>query len=128
MKVFTQKDLKKEYLPGRCIQKAVGIDGYSPSGKMTMGFARYSAEVGPMEPHQHAEEIIYIIDTKDGWIRFSKDKDSLGEKFYLKRGMVLHIPELEWHMFGYDGEGFLDAIFFYGQVENIRPEDILKNR
>lgn len=128
MKVFVQEDLKKENLPGRCIRKAVGKDGYSPSGKMTMGFARYSAESGPMEPHQHAEEILYITDARDGWIRSGKGKDSLGEKLYLQGGMVLHVPELEWHVFGYDGDGFVDAVFFYGQVDNIRPEEILKNR
>jgi len=128
MNIFAQKDLKKENLPGRSIWKAVGKDGYSPSEKITLGFARYSAESGPMEPHQHGEEILYITNARDGWIRYGKEKDSLKEKVYLKAGLVLHIPELEWHVFGYDKDGFVDAIFFYGQVDNIRPEEIVKNR
>lgn len=36
----------------------------------------------------------------------------------------MHFPELEWHVFGYDEGGFLDALCIYGQVTNIRPEEI----
>lgn len=35
-------------MPGRVIQTAIGKDGFSKSLKMTVGFARYSAESGPM--------------------------------------------------------------------------------
>jgi hypothetical protein len=128
MKIITHPDLIVESLPGRRIQKAVGKDAFSPSGKMTMGFVRYSAESGPMEPHNHAEESLYIIDAREGWLRYGSGKDVLGGKVYLKAGMILHVPELEWHVFGYDEGGFVDAIFFYGQVDNIRPEEILKGR
>ena len=81
-----------------------------------------------MEPHNHAEEALYIIAAEKGWIRFGAGKEALGGKVYLEAGMTLHIPELEWHVFGYDEGGFIEAIFFYGQVDNIRPEEILKNR
>lgn len=115
-------------LPGRCIQKAAGKEAFSDSKKMTMGFARYSSESGPMEPHNHAEEILYIIDARNGWIRYGGGSDELTGKVTLKAGMVLHIPELEWHVFEYGVDGFVDAIFFYGQVDNIRPEEITKPR
>ena len=128
MKIFHRSDLTKEKLPGRVLQKAVGKDVSSESKKMTMGFARYSAEAGPMEPHQHAEETLYIIDANRGWIRFGTGKDSLGKKEYLQAGNVIHVEELEWHVFGYDEDGYVDAIFFYGQVDNIRPEEILSGR
>jgi hypothetical protein len=36
---------------------------------MTVGFAHYSDESGPMEPHHHAEETIYIVDARNGYIR-----------------------------------------------------------
>lgn len=39
-------------------------------------------------------------------------------------GDIMHFPELEWHVFGYDEGGFLDALCIYGQVTNIRPEEI----
>jgi hypothetical protein len=122
IKAFVREDLVQEKLPGRSIWKAVGKDSFSISEKITLGFARYSAEAGPMKAHQHAEEILYITDARNGWIRCGEREDSLGEKRYLKAGMVLHIPELEWHVFGYDKDGFVDAVFFYGQVDNIRPE------
>jgi hypothetical protein len=38
--------------------------------------------------------------------------------------MVLHFPELEWHVFGCGARGYVDALFIYGQVTNIRPDKI----
>ena len=40
----------------------------------------------------------------------------------------MHCKEWEWHVFGYEEGGYLDALCIYGQVDNIRPEDILKNK
>jgi len=121
---FKRSELKRFELPGRVIQKAVGKDGLSVSGRITAGFAYYSAESSPMEPHQHAEEVCYIIDAKDGWVRYGPEKDRLGERIPLEAGMILHNPPLEWHVFGYDKEGCVDIVFIYGQVDNIRPEEI----
>jgi hypothetical protein len=39
--------------------------------------------------------------------------------------MILHIPPLEWHVFEYDKGGYLDLVFIYGQVDQIRPEDMV---
>ena len=128
MKFLSRSELAKETLPGRVIQKVVGKDGASISQKMTMGFADYSAESGPMEPHHHAEETIYIIDAKDGWLRYGPEKDKLDKKVSLEPGMVLHAPELEWHVFEYAEGGYVDIIFIYGQVENILPEEIMKQK
>ena len=36
----------------------------------------------------------------------------------------LHFPELEWHVFEWDEGGYVDALFIYGQVDNIRPDQI----
>lgn len=44
----------------------------------------------------------------------------------MNKGDLMHFPELEWHVFGYDEGGFLDALCIYGQVTNIRPEEIQK--
>jgi len=125
MTYFKRDDLERIMLPGRVIQTAVGKDGFSRSQQMTVGFAHYSAESGPMEPHHHAEEVIYVIDAQDGWVRSGPDKDELGSPVPLEAGMILHIPPLEWHVFEYDGGGYLDLVFIYGQVDHIRPEDIV---
>ena len=124
MDFIKREDLKKEYLPGRMIQKAIGKDAPSVSGKMSMGFARYSDESGPMDPHHHAEEIVYIISAKDGWVRKGDAPETLGEPEMLQAGVTLHFPALEWHVFEFKPGGHVEIIFFYGQVDQIRPEEI----
>lgn len=126
MEIIARRELPEQMLPGRIIQKAVGKDARSTSGGMTMGFGRYSKESGPMEPHRHAEEICYVVDCRNAWVRFGEAADKLDKKSDLEPGMTLHVPELEWHVFEYTEGGFLDIIFFYGQVDNIRPEEISK--
>ncbi len=124
MEIIARRELQEHRLPGRIIQKAVGKDARSRSSRMTMGFGRYSKENGPMEAHQHAEEICYVVGCCNAWVRFGVAKDELDQKTDLEPEMTLHIPELEWHVFEYAEDGFLDIIFFYGQVDHIRPEEI----
>jgi hypothetical protein len=107
---------------------ALGKDAPIVSGKITTGFARYSAEVGPMEPHQHAEEAIYVTSSDNGWVRFGDDPERLGSPVPLSAGMTLHFPELEWHVFEYEEGGHVEIVFIYGQVDNIRPEEIAASR
>jgi len=124
--VLKRKDLDRVKLAGRTLQKAVGgpDEGKVTSSKMTVGFARYSAESGPMEPHHHAEETIYVVDARNGYIRPGTTADRLGGRVRLEAGMILHFPELEWHVFERDEGGYVDALFIYGQVGNIRPGQI----
>jgi hypothetical protein len=128
MQIILRKDLEKEVLPGRMIRNVVGKGSYSPSDRMTMGFATYSAEYGPMEPHNHAEEICFILSSKAAWLRKGPERDKLGEAIPLELGMTLHIPPFEWHVFEYGPGGQVEIIFFYGQVDNIRPEEIKPER
>ena len=78
MKLMPRDTLKKEMLPGRVVQHVVGKTGVSRSEKMTAGFACYSEESGPMQPHQHAEEVVHVIDAKDGYVRYGQSPDKLG--------------------------------------------------
>ncbi|HNS50991.1 MAG TPA: hypothetical protein PKO09_07395 [Anaerolineae bacterium] len=121
MKLIRREEIEKKALPGRVLQLAVGKEGaYSPSQVMTMGFARYSAESGPMAPHRHAEEIVHIISAKDGWTRFGgqgDEPDSLGERVPLCAGLTLHFPHNEWHVFEFAEEGHVEIIFFYSQAD-----------
>jgi hypothetical protein len=91
---------------------------------MTMGFARYSEESGPMEPHQHAEEICVVLSADKGRVRYGPQPENLANSTDLEAGMTLHVPELESHVFEYEPGGFIEIIYFYGQVDNIRPENI----
>ncbi len=122
MRYFERNEIEQILLPGRVIQTAVGKDGLSKSETITMGFARYSAESGSMEPHNHAEEVVYIVEAQNGWVRYGPEKEQLGDPVPLEAGMVLHNPPLEWHVFEYDEGGYVDIIFIYGQVSQIRPE------
>ena len=111
-------------LPGRLIWKVIGRESYSESNKITYGFARFSKEIGLTEPHHHAEEICYVLSSEKSFVHFGLTKDSLGDLYPLEAGMSLHIPELEWHQFVCKEGGYLEIIFIYGQVDNIRPEEI----
>jgi hypothetical protein len=121
LKVVKRSDVRKKLLPGRALQLVVGRDdAASASGALTMGFAHYSTESGRMEPHRHAEEVVLILGAKDGWARYGGvgDKpDEMCEPFPLVEGLVLHIPESEWHVFGFSDGGYVDIAFFYGQAD-----------
>jgi len=119
-----RSELEGDILPGRIITKATGKDSPLLSKKMTMGFGRYCEEAGVMEPHHHAEEIVYVLDCKDAWTRYGGAPDNLLHKLPLEKGMTMLFDELEWHVFEYGKGGFLEIIFFYGQTDNIRPEEI----
>ena len=123
MRVIQREDLTKIHLPGRVIEKAVGKDSLSISEEMTVGFGHYSDQSGPMEPHRHAEEVVFIVSSKAGRIRYGKDPESLDVIVPLQTGMILHIPEAEWHVFEFDPDGHVEIIFIYGRVDNIRGED-----
>lgn len=125
MRSIRRDELPKQHLKGRCIQSAVGRDAALDSEKMTVGFATYSAQSGPMEPHHHAEETILVLDAKDSFVRWGGAPDALEHTMELAPGMTLHFSELEWHVFEYREGGYLDIAFIYGQVDNIRPEQIL---
>jgi hypothetical protein len=124
MDLIRREQVPVKRLPGRVIQSVLGKDAHVPSTKMTVGFARYSAESGSMEPHQHAEETLFVVGVRDGWVRSGNDPAGLGPEVPLEAGMILHFPELEWHQFGFRDDGFVDVLFCYGQVDHIRPEDI----
>jgi mannose-6-phosphate isomerase-like protein (cupin superfamily) len=118
MKIIKRDDIGELHLPGRVIQKAVGKEGaVSPSTEMTFGYAHYSAESGPMEPHHHAEEIVHVLSVRDGWVRCGAEKDHLDTKVTLQAGMTLHIPALEWHVFEFGSGGHVDILFFYGKKD-----------
>ncbi len=126
MNIIKREEIPITHLPGRKIQTVAGKGAFSPSAKMTMGFAHYSDESGPMQPHQHAEEIVYVLDAQDAWVEKGDDPNRLSEPIPIQAGLTLHIPPLEWHVFRWKPGGRLDILFFYGQVDHIRPEEGVK--
>ena len=123
MDFIRKEQLDTHILPGRYIWKAIGKDSTLKSESMTIGFAHFSAVIGAAESHQHAEESIYVLEAHKANIRWGETKDKLAHHLLLERGMLLRIPAQEWHVFVCEENGFLDILFFYGQVDNIRPEE-----
>lgn len=123
MEIVSRKEMVLDELPGRDLQRAVGKNSYFESSAMTVGYASYSAKSGVMEPHHHAEETVVIFDVKDGRVCWGDSRDNLDHSRKLERGMILHIPENEWHAFYYEEGGYVDIVFIYGTSENVRPED-----
>jgi hypothetical protein len=117
MNLIKRDEIKRRPLPGRVIQLVVGKqDAASPSDVMTMGFAHYSAESGPMSPHRHVEEVVFVLESTKGYVRFGGTGDQpteLGERIPLEVDMLMHFPENEWHVFEYEPGGHISITFFY---------------
>jgi hypothetical protein len=124
MESIRARDVPTIRLPGRDIQRIVGKDATLTSSRMTVGAARYSDEAGPMTPHRHAEETIFVLSARDARVRYGPSPDNLPTTIELEPKLTLHIPEFEWHVFEWGSEGYADVLVIYGQVDNIRPEDI----
>ena len=70
MNLIQRHTLPIRPLPGRGIQLVAGKENAaSPSDAVTMGFAHYSVDYGPMSPHRHAEEIVFVLDSDRSYVR-----------------------------------------------------------
>lgn len=123
MEFIDRDEVPVAHLPGRDIQRVVGKAASLESRKMTVGIARYGLGREVMQPHQHAEETVFVIDAHHARVRYGPTSDDLPCRIDLKPGLTLHIPEWEWHIFEWDDDGYAYCLVIYGQVDNIRPED-----
>ena len=123
MDQMKREELAVRALPGRGIADAVGPNGPVVTNGMNVGFGLYSAEYGPMAPHHHAEECVYIKAADRAWVEYGGEPEHLLHKAPLETGMLLHVPENEWHVFRFEEGGSLEILFIYGSGANARPED-----
>ena len=124
MRSIHPRDVASDPLPGRAVQRIVGKDASLVSAEMTLGTAHYADEHGPMEPHNHAEETVYVLEADRAWVRWGPSPDDLPKRIDLAPGVVVNTPAWEWHVFEWEPGGHLEILFVYGQVDNIRPEDM----
>jgi hypothetical protein len=124
MRTTRRLDTPVDPLPGRGIRRFVGRNSAIDSEEMTVGTALYADEFGLMEPHNHAEETVYILDADRAWVRWGAGPDDLPNRIDLETGVVINTPSLEWHVFEWEPGGHIELLFIYGQVDNIRPEDM----
>ena len=117
--------LPSVFLKGRSIKKAVGLDEAAiPSHSMSFGRTLFSRRSGIMDPHCHAEEIIYVLNASQGIVRFGPTEACSGGTVRLQPDMILHFAAGEWHVFEtLDPEGYSDVLFFYAQTDHLRPEN-----
>jgi len=124
MRSIRRADTPIDPLPGRGIRRFVGRKSSLDSEEMTVGTALYADEFGPMTPHNHAEETVYVLEAERAWVRWGSSPDDLPNRIDLEPGVVINTPEWEWHIFEWEPGGHLEILFTYGQVDNIRPEDM----
>jgi hypothetical protein len=123
MRTIKHAETPVDPLPGRGLRRFVGRDSALASEAMTVGVARYADEFGPMEPHNHAEETVYVLSADRGWVRWGPSPHDLPHRIDLEAGVVINTPALEWHVFEWEPGGHIELLFIYGQVDDIRPED-----
>ena len=127
MRTIKDAETPVDPLPGRGLRRFVGRDSALESEEMTVGVARYADEFGLMEPHNHAEETVYVLSADRGWVRWGSSPDDLPHRIELETGVVINTPSLEWHVFEWEPGGHIELLFIYGQVDDIRPEDMEKD-
>jgi len=119
MEVLKKSQLESKTLPGRIITDAVGMNSPVLSTEMSVIYADYRAEAGPMAPHHHAEESIYVIASDRAWVLYGDAEDDLPNRVDLEAGMILHFPDGEWHVFQYEEGGSLEIICIYGKSKDL---------
>jgi hypothetical protein len=124
MQTIRRADSPIDPLQGRAVQRLVGRGASLPSEEMTLGTAIYADEYGPMEPHHHAEETVYVLAADRAWVRWGPARDDLPNKVPLEAGLVINTPAWEWHVFEWEPGGRCEILAIYGQVDDIRPEDV----
>jgi hypothetical protein len=127
MRSVHRDDTVVDALPGRGLRRFVGRASRLDSEEMTVGTARYADEFGPMQPHQHAEETVYVLEAERAWVRWGASAEDLPNRIDLRPGVVINTPAWEWHVFEWEPGGHIELLFIYGQVDDIRPED-MENR
>lgn len=67
-----------------------------------------------MKPHYHEDEIMYVVDAKDAFVRYGDAPDQMTSKDSLIKGDIIRARNGEWHIFEFGSEdGFLELIPFF---------------
>lgn len=116
MNYVRREDITKTIAPGRIIQRAFGTDAYFTVDNANMGFAHFSPEYGKMPCHVHEDEIIYVMNANDAYVKYGPSENDLSNKKELNAGDILRFSEKEWHIFEFTCvQGYLDIIFIFSQ-------------
>ena len=121
MKIINKGEAPTQKLQGRYATRIVGKtdDYYYHSDTLHFGHCLFRGDTGPMTPHAHAEECMYILDCKDAWILSGPSQDDMPDRAELEPGMVISMPAAEWHVFRYKEGGFVEILYCYGDTTEL---------
>ena len=106
---------QKEML-GRTTNAAFGKEGVAKIATTDcfVGYATFSPKYGKMKPHYHEDEIMYVVDAKNAFVRYGDAQDHMINVDALQKGDIIRARNGEWHIFEFDGEdGFLELVPFF---------------
>jgi len=106
----------KKDMPGRTTNAAFGKEGVAKiaTSDCFVGYVTFSPKYGKMKPHYHEDEIMYVVDAKNAFVRYGDAPDRMTKKDSLNKGDIIRARNGEWHIFEFDSEdGFLELIPFF---------------
>lgn len=122
MHIIDSSKVEPTKLNGRHIRKIIEKGGVVESQYMSLGMAEFSTDIGPMTPHRHDEEGIYVLEAENCYTRCGDCVENFFEPKKIEPGMFLLYGKDEWHVFEFQGKGYLKIIFFFATGDLKRPE------
>lgn len=119
MNFYSKNEAVVQHRKGRTVYAVFEEAGKLCSENLVMGFARFDSA---MDPHQHVEECMYVVDCYQAYARCGESKDTLGERHAIQPGMFMWADQDEWHVFEFEDGGFMDIIFCLPRQSFVRPE------
>ena len=93
MDFIKRDDIKKNALPGRVVQNAVGHNSAVLSEKMTVSFfAITPPKAVPWSPTTTPRNRWWCCPCKDAYVKWGSGKDSLEHTVELHEGDLMHFP------------------------------------
>jgi len=107
MEYFRRQDAVEVNASGRLIQRVFGKNSACEID---------NAKYGKMYCHFHEDEIIYVLDAKDAYVKYGELQDNMPNRKELQAGDVLRFRNGECHVFKFTSkDGYLDIIFYFSQ-------------
>lgn len=111
MKCVRREDLTPLTLQARQIWRVYG-ENAAVDDRLSYGFAHFAPEYGPMKPHKHEREWIYVLDAHQATARYGTDFGSMNSSSHLKAGDFLRFEDQECHVFEFGSNaGYLDILW-----------------
>ena len=111
-----REDCPVRIMPGRSTNVAIGAEGIAAIGAddAFVAYATFAPKYGTMKPHYHENEIMYVKDAKDAFVRYGDSTDCMVKRDALHAGEIIRARNGEWHIFEFGSEdGYLELIAFF---------------